>query len=367
VEGVRLGRTAGTLAAASTGEAVEPGRTAEAAAAASIGEAVCTVQRKAYQIGSGRGRTLKEGREKEDFFWEKTQSEEESLPRRSPHGAGPFQQLRDRQVTVEDFLPSEKEKAASKNHEVGWWANVLRRERSAIDGVKRADLRDELAQAAKTRPEIARVFYVSVDDLKVSNETDLMITLERLRVKFEVGTRVKYLVVGGDQQTWKLVDDLKYTYGEAYSWLKHYPGDWHCLLNAQEAFKKGFYEGGMLDLATEMGFKKSTARGALLESKNFDRNYLFIMQTAEGFGRFFLEQFLRLGAMMYLREWRSPQRRPGGGVQRIQGRQWDLGKGRPKGQRLKREPWNINKKKKVRGRRNKMQEHQAQGTLGRKL
>lgn len=48
----------------------------------------------------------------------------------------------------------------------------------------------------------------------------------RIKEELEVGRRFKKLVVVGDQQTWKYMDELEMEHLELFGWLLPMPGDW---------------------------------------------------------------------------------------------------------------------------------------------
>jgi hypothetical protein len=85
--------------------------------------------------------------------------------------------------------------------------------------------------------------------------------------------------------------ELKAEFPDEYEWVLPISGDWHPLLNTQPVLKKIFLDAGLVKLAEKMGFANGI--GALVESKNFDRNHLFLIEAWEGMYRAFLEMFLK--------------------------------------------------------------------------
>lgn len=104
----------------------------------------------------------------------------------------------------------------------------------------------------------------------------------RIKEKLEVGLRFKELLVVGDQQTWKYMDELKSEYAEVFGWLLHMPGDWHSLLNTQPVMKKMFLHAGLEELAAKFGYQEGSIKGTLEENKSFRRNHWFLIESWEG-------------------------------------------------------------------------------------
>lgn len=206
---------------------------------------------------------------------------------------GPFTDLRRSGKTAEQILETDEgEKAEYRRFDSTLFQNVLRRERTSIEGKARASFRDELAQQAEHRQpalEQSRIVYVAMWPLKASNREEFSESLFKIKEALQVGTRMKELVVVGDQQTWKHMTELKNEFPSDFSWLYPLPGDWHTLYNAQPVFKKVFWDAGLKNLASEMGCPET---GALGESRNFRKNHHFLIQVWEAMYRLQLKHFL---------------------------------------------------------------------------
>ena len=55
----------------------------------------------------------------------------------------------------------------------------------------------------------------------------------------------KYIVIGGDQQTYAHMKNLKLKYGGRYDWMYPVPGDWHIMKTCSEVLKNVLADGGL--------------------------------------------------------------------------------------------------------------------------
>ncbi len=62
----------------------------------------------------------------------------------------------------------------------------------------------------------------------------------------------KYVVVGGDQQTYAHMINLKVKYPGHYDWIYAVPGDWHIMKNTAEVFKAVLLDGGGVSVFARM-------------------------------------------------------------------------------------------------------------------
>ena len=65
----------------------------------------------------------------------------------------------------------------------------------------------------------------------------------------------KYVLLGGDQQTYAIMKDLKNKYPDQYCWLYPVPGDWHIMKIAAEVLKYVLNDGGFKVFAAKCGHK----------------------------------------------------------------------------------------------------------------
>jgi hypothetical protein len=105
-----------------------------------------------------------------------------------------------------------------------------------------------------------------------SNKEEFAEALLKIKDVLEVGKRFKELLVVGDQQTWKHMDELKNQYRVEFGWLLHMPGDWHTLLNAQAPLKKMFLHAG-LQVTTALKCRLSTYHKRLSTSMFRSRHH----------------------------------------------------------------------------------------------
>ena len=65
----------------------------------------------------------------------------------------------------------------------------------------------------------------------------------------------KYVLMGGDQQTYAIMKNLKSKYPDQYDWLYPVPGDWHIMKTAAEVIKYVLNDGGFKVFASKCGHK----------------------------------------------------------------------------------------------------------------
>jgi hypothetical protein len=163
-----------------------------------------------------------------------------------------------------------REKEAEEKFNSLLFETVLTRERTAEPKAKRRSLRDHLAGLpSAVIPEKLEWVYVATWPLRASNKEEFAEALLKMKEELEVGRRFKELVVVGDQQTWKYMDELKTEHSELFSWLLPMLGDWHTLLNFQPVLKKMFLHAGLEELAVKFGYMEGSVKGTLEENNNF--------------------------------------------------------------------------------------------------
>ena len=65
----------------------------------------------------------------------------------------------------------------------------------------------------------------------------------------------KYVIIGGDQQTYSIMKNLKIKYSDHYEWMYPVPGDWHVMKTAAEVIKNVLYDGGFKQFSAKCGHK----------------------------------------------------------------------------------------------------------------
>ena len=66
---------------------------------------------------------------------------------------------------------------------------------------------------------------------------------------YEIGKKLKHLVVVGDGKTYEHLVKIKDEYGSELSWLLPFPGDWHILENYQPVLMKIYWDAGLKHVA----------------------------------------------------------------------------------------------------------------------
>lgn len=143
-----------------------------------------------------------------------TQSPSPLSPVDRPRGAfqGFFSNLVAAGVAPEDVLrPTAMERGAEEEFRGLMFEAVLTRERSAVSKAQRRSLRDHLASLpGVVAPEKSEYVYdVATWPLRASNKVEFTTALLKIKEVLEVRQRFKELLIIGDQQTWKYMDELK--------------------------------------------------------------------------------------------------------------------------------------------------------------
>ena len=87
---------------------------------------------------------------------------------------------------------------------------------------------------------------IEVLHFNADREDTVVRVLNAIATTVEVGTRVKYVMVIGDAQTYKQLHKVREKYGSKLSWVLLYIRDWHVLLNYLHAIMK-LYKSVCLD------------------------------------------------------------------------------------------------------------------------
>ncbi|CAC5406554.1 unnamed protein product [Mytilus coruscus] len=102
-----------------------------------------------------------------------------------------------------------------------------------------------------TETEVSEFHSIAVLDETADSKATVELTLNILYDKFQVGTKINYLVVVGDGKSYDILIKLKSEYGNALDWVLPYPGDWHILKNLLPVFIKIYYDAGLKELAVK--------------------------------------------------------------------------------------------------------------------
>ena len=135
-------------------------------------------------------------------------------------------------------------------------------------------------------PECSQVIYYGVLNQKCDNKETILSIINQMYTEFIATKKKQWIVIEGDQVTYRLITSTKLEYGNDLSWLIPFPGDWHVLKNFQEVLQKVYFDGGLLDLAKSCGYQPNSI------GTNFKRTHHFIVETWESLFRYFLSSFM---------------------------------------------------------------------------
>ena len=102
-----------------------------------------------------------------------------------------------------------------------------------------------------------KVVYATVDEAHSGSADDVSSYLFTLKKDLHIGEDgyPKYILLGGDQQTYAIMKNLKSKYPDQYEWLYPVPGDWHIMKTAAEVIKYVLNDGGFKVFAAKCGHK----------------------------------------------------------------------------------------------------------------
>ena len=85
------------------------------------------------------------------------------------------------------------------------------------------------------------------------------------------GSVTEYIILEGDAKLYKVLQSLKFEYGECFKWLIPFPRDWHMLMNYQHALIKPYLDAGVKELAKVTGYPIA----AIMSCGQFKRTHYF--------------------------------------------------------------------------------------------
>ena len=102
-----------------------------------------------------------------------------------------------------------------------------------------------------------KVVYTTVSEAHSGSADDVGSYLYQLRKDLHVGEDgyPKYVLLGGDQQTYAIMKNLKSKYPDQYDWIYPVPGDWHIMKTSAEVIKFVLSDGGFKVFAAKCGHK----------------------------------------------------------------------------------------------------------------
>ena len=101
------------------------------------------------------------------------------------------------------------------------------------------------------------VVYTTVEEAYSGSVDDVGKFLVKLKGDLKIGEEgyPKYVVVGGDQQTFAHMSNLKLKFPEHYEWVYAVPGDWHVMKNTADLIKSVLLDGGFKRFSQKCGHK----------------------------------------------------------------------------------------------------------------
>ena len=102
-----------------------------------------------------------------------------------------------------------------------------------------------------------RVVYTTVDEAHSGSVQDVGKFLSKLKRDLCIGKEgfPSYVILGGDQQTYAHMKNLKSKYSDHYEWMYPVPGDWHIMKTSAEVLKHILADGGFKIFAKQCGHK----------------------------------------------------------------------------------------------------------------
>ena len=152
------------------------------------------------------------------------------------------------------------------------------------------NLKARMSKFCNINTEKGKAVYLGVIDEPCDCHLTVKNVLERFYDIFQIGQKIKYLLVVGDGKTYDILCKLKQEYPKELAWCIAYPGDWHLLKNTQPVLFKAYLGAGLKEIAEET-FKSDGLLHSLISCKNFKRCNRFILCVWEAFYRFQLQQF----------------------------------------------------------------------------
>lgn len=128
------------------------------------------------------------------------------------------------------------------------------------------------------------VRYATVREARSSSSDDVGSYLCDLKKDLKIGCEgyPSYVVLGGDQQIYAILKNLKAKHPAEFAWIFPVPGDWHLVKTMSEVIKNLLWEGGFHEIAVKCGLK-----GEVTKWQDIHR---ILVPILEGLLRTFLKQ-----------------------------------------------------------------------------
>ena len=195
-------------------------------------------------------------------------------------------------LSVEQFAKTAQQEDTAVSFEaslftynVGKHAHHITKSCGRLPGMKVFNAMQDIPDTEKSN-----LVYVEVLRLNADREDTVVRVLNDIATTVGVGTRVKYVMVIGDAQTYKQLRKVKEKYGSKLNWVLPYIGDWHLLLNYLHAIMK-LYKSVGLDTMVYNYHSGATAV-AVLDATSFDKTMNFLLEAWEAMYRHQIQQFI---------------------------------------------------------------------------
>ena len=193
-------------------------------------------------------------------------------------------------LSVSDFKRSAREISSvhQLSHDMYTYLWLKHNLKSGIPSESFIGLQDYCALTRPTEDEKSCIIYFDVLDAIADKKETVFLVLDKLRKQIVEAHQKEWLVVAGDAKLYDVLKTIKYEYGDEFTWLICYPGDWHMLANYQKALMKPYFDAGLKDLAKSAGYPTT----AIQACSQFKRTHWFIMEAWEALFQVMLQLYL---------------------------------------------------------------------------
>ena len=199
----------------------------------------------------------------------------------------PQTQLQNPTLTIKDFLLTDEEDQAVKELKSMCTQYIFQKVANSDPNQTLINLQTYFSLSNNLpTPECSSVIYFKVLDLRCDDKQTLLTIISNLYEEFIVPGKKEWVLLEGDQATYKRLQCIKAEYGNDFAWMIPFPEDWHFLQNFQEVLVKVYFDAGLGDLAKASGYQPNSI------GTNFKRTHKFLLETWESLYRHFLAPFL---------------------------------------------------------------------------
>ena len=142
-------------------------------------------------------------------------------------------------LSVSDFKHSAREISSvhQLSHDMYTYLWLEHNLKSGIPSESFVGLQDYCALTRPTEDEKSCIIYFDVLDAIADKKETVLLVLDKLRKQIVEAHQKEWLVVAGDAKLYDVLKTIKYEYGDEFTWLICYPGDWHMLANYQRILR----------------------------------------------------------------------------------------------------------------------------------